>query len=359
MTEAAETGVDDLCFAARALAQTHAMTEASHRYRQQCLEQERRRQHVTELADWAGTALLVGYCVRRSEEQRVPKDRLAAVEAAAGEGEPDGTVSGGTVPGEDATGGAAAGEVDIGRVAAISETLRTGDADRVSLLGAETTVAALDRVIATEVDKRHEHMREQLDDAAWTELEDYIAWWVVHGYSLRASECPRATRVLVVGVGNVLHGDDGFGVEVARRLGERPLAPGVAVAETGIGGIHLVHELMAGYDALVVVDTVDRGRPPGTVMVIDAEVTDAAELPVDERHDLLADMHLATPERALTVARAAGVLPERTIIVGCQPAEIETLGIGLTDQVSRAVDNAVTEIERCVRELASAEGPGP
>lgn len=158
-------------------------------------------------------------------------------------------------------------------------------------------------------------------------------------------------RVLVVGVGNVLHGDDGFGVEVVRRLGERRLPPGVTVAETGIGGIHLVHELMAGYDALVVVDAVDRDRAPGTVMVIDAEVIDVGELPVDERHDMLADMHLATPERALMVAKAAGVLPERTIIVGCQPAEIETLGIGLTSAVNEAVALAVAEIERCVHEL--------
>ena len=167
-----------------------------------------------------------------------------------------------------------------------------------------------------------------------------------------------AARVLVVGVGNVLHGDDGFGVEVARRLSSRPMPAGVTLAETGIGGIHLVHELMAGYDALVVVDTVDRGRPPGTVMVIEADVTDVAELPVEERHDLLADMHLATPERALMVARAAGVLPERTIIVGCQPAEIEALGIGLTSPVSQAVDDAVTEVERCVRELAATGGAG-
>jgi len=122
--------------------------------------------------------------------------------------------------------------------------------------------------------------------------------------------------------------------------------------ETGIGGIHLVHELMAGYDALVVVDAVDRDRPPGTVMVIDAEVIDVGELPVDERHDLLADMHLATPERALMVAEAAGVLPERTVIVGCQPAEVDTLGIGLSPEVTRAVDDAVTEVERCVQELA-------
>ena len=158
-------------------------------------------------------------------------------------------------------------------------------------------------------------------------------------------------RVLVVGVGNVLHGDDGFGVEVVKRLSERLLPPGVTVAETGIGGIHLVHELMAGFDALVVVDAVDRSRAPGTVMVIDAEVIDVGELPVDERHDLMADMHLATPERALMVAKAAGVLPERTIIVGCQPAEVETLEVGLTPAVNDAVDRAVAEVERCVREL--------
>ena len=166
-----------------------------------------------------------------------------------------------------------------------------------------------------------------------------------------------ATRVLVVGVGNVLHGDDGFGVEVVKRLGERRSLPGMTVAETGIGGIHLVHELMAGYDALVVVDAVDRGRAPGTVMVIDADVIDVGELPVDERHDLLADMHLATPERALMVAKAAGVLPDRTIIVGCQPAEVDTLGIGLTSAVNDAVAHAVAEVERCVQDLVSAHDP--
>ncbi len=160
-------------------------------------------------------------------------------------------------------------------------------------------------------------------------------------------------RVLVVGVGNILHGDDGFGVEVLKRLAERPVPAGVTLAETGIGGIHLVHELMAGYDALLVVDAVDRGRAPGTVMVIDAEVTDVAEMAVEERHDLLADMHLATPERAMMVAKAAGLLPERTVIVGCQPAEVDVLEIGLSTAVTAAINNAVKEIERCLQELTS------
>lgn len=160
-----------------------------------------------------------------------------------------------------------------------------------------------------------------------------------------------AQSVLVVGVGNVLRSDDGFGVAVARRLTGRDLPAGVTVAETGIGGIHLVHELMAGYDALIVVDAVDRGRPPGTVLVIDADVIDVGELPLDARHDLLADMHLATPERALMVARAVGVLPERTIIVGCQPTDAEELGIGLSAETAAAVDVAVAEVERCLAEL--------
>ena len=158
-------------------------------------------------------------------------------------------------------------------------------------------------------------------------------------------------RVLVVGVGNVLNGDDGFGVEVARKLAARPLPAGVRVTETGIGGIHLVHELMEGYDALVVVDAVDRGRPPGTVMVIEAEVLDVSAMETTARHDLLADMHLATPERALMVARAVGVLPERTVIIGCQPRQIETLDVGLTDEVSAAVDRAVTEVEHHLASL--------
>ena len=165
MTAAAEVDVSDLCFAARALAQTHPMTDASHRYRQECLDSERRRQPVTELADWAATALLVGYCLRRSEEQRVHDGAFAA---AASTGD----------------------QIDLEHVTALSESLRVGDPGSVSLLPAEVTVAALDRIIATELDKRQEHLREQLDDEAWSELEDYIAWWVIHGYALRASELP-------------------------------------------------------------------------------------------------------------------------------------------------------------------------
>jgi len=160
-------------------------------------------------------------------------------------------------------------------------------------------------------------------------------------------------RTLVAGVGNVLRGDDGFGVAVAERLSRTSLPEGVTVVETGIAGIALVQELQRGWDALVVVDAVDRARPPGTVMVIEPEVPDISSLSWEERNDLIADMHLATPDRVLLLARALGVLPSWVRIVGCQPNDAETLHEGLTDEVRDAVGVASTEVLRLLHELSA------
>lgn len=166
-------------------------------------------------------------------------------------------------------------------------------------------------------------------------------------------------NVLVAGVGNVLRSDDGFGVEVARRLMDRPQPTGVEVVETGIAGIQLVQDLMQGFDAAIVIDTVDRGRPPGTVMVIEPDVIDVEQLDHNEKYDLLADMHMATPERSLMLARALGVLPDRLLMVGCQPVDVESPAIGLSDEVAGAIDPAVVEVERCIRTfLADAPEDG-
>jgi hydrogenase maturation protease len=160
-------------------------------------------------------------------------------------------------------------------------------------------------------------------------------------------------KILVAGVGNVLRGDDAFGVEVANRLLERDNPPTVTVVETGIAGIQLVSDLQEGYDALIVVDTVDREREPGMVMTIDYEVIDVHELDHNTKYDLLADMHLATPERSLMVARALGVLPPIVWMVGVQPVDAETMKIGLSPTVEDAIDVAIVEIDRCIAELVA------
>lgn len=160
----------------------------------------------------------------------------------------------------------------------------------------------------------------------------------------------RVVQVLVAGVGNVLRGDDGFGIVVAQRL-EREAPPGVRVVDIGIGGIHLVQELLDPVDALVVVDAIDLGRPPGTVLVTRPEVRDVAALSLQERRDELADMHYATPERAFMLARGLGVLPPSTWVVGCQPTDAARYGEGLSPPVARGVEAAVREVRRVVTDL--------
>jgi hydrogenase maturation protease len=161
-------------------------------------------------------------------------------------------------------------------------------------------------------------------------------------------------KVLVVGVGNVLQGDDGFGVRVAERLaGRTDLPPGVKVMEVGIGGMTLVQELFDGYDTLIVVDAVDRGGEPGTTYLLEAEVPNLAEMPPEERENFLADMHLATPSRAFVMSRALGVLPSSVYILGCQPAVIDDLVLGLSEPVEQAVEPSVERLVREIRRLTA------
>lgn len=159
-------------------------------------------------------------------------------------------------------------------------------------------------------------------------------------------------RILIAGMGNVLRRDDGFGVEVTKRLAARNgLPPQVDVIEVGIGGIHLVQKLLDRYDVLVIVDAIDRGASPGSLKLLKVDVPDLTTWPEDEQRDFLADMHYATPSRALVLARALSVLPPTVFILGCQVGDFFDLGIGLTEPVRQATTKAVIEIERLVREV--------
>jgi hydrogenase maturation protease len=150
----------------------------------------------------------------------------------------------------------------------------------------------------------------------------------------------------------MLRRDDGFGVEVAKRLAAYATLPAdVSVVEVGIAGIHLVQELMAGYAVLIVVDALERGSAPGTLHILEAEVPDLADWPEIQRQNLLADMHYMTPSKALLLAKALGVLPSKVFIVGCQPVEVDDIGIGLSESVERAVTQTIGRIERMVRQL--------
>jgi hydrogenase maturation protease len=154
---------------------------------------------------------------------------------------------------------------------------------------------------------------------------------------------------LVAGFGNVLRGDDGFGIEVVRRLHGKPLPGGTVLLEVGTGGIALVQELLTRYERLIVVDAMHRGGSPGSVYLLRV---DAVE-PVRS-----VDMHLAVPARALSLASALRALPAEVFLVGCEPERVDDLTMELSSCVRIAVDRAVREVERLLAcELPLIEKP--
>jgi hydrogenase maturation protease len=164
----------------------------------------------------------------------------------------------------------------------------------------------------------------------------------------------RPTRILVAGIGNVFFGDDGFGVEVARRLLLRPRRPGVEVADFGIRGVDLAYALGDGYHAAVIIDAAPRGGAPGLIYVIEPRDQEMA--------GTAPDAHGMDPARVLSLARRLGACPSRVLIVGCEPASVPTdlpddeIAASLSPVVERAVDTAVTVVEDLVSELIQSEG---
>lgn len=146
-------------------------------------------------------------------------------------------------------------------------------------------------------------------------------------------------RVLVAGVGNIFFGDDGFGVEVARRLCAQRFPPHVRVADFGIRGIHLAFEIVCGYDAVFLIDAVQRGGEPGTLYIIEPDTSGLGAG---------ADAHSMELQNVFAFVNRLGGTTAKVVIIGCEPGDVHE-GIGLSERVADAVDAAVTLAGKLVR----------
>ncbi len=152
-------------------------------------------------------------------------------------------------------------------------------------------------------------------------------------------------KILVAGVGNELRQDDAFGLILARSLlNSSDLPANVNVQEFGIGGIHLVQELHNNYDILIILDAVSWNGQPGEIFFRSASTDDINDLPKNEKRNFLADMHYATPVRALMLAKAVKVLPSEVYILGCEARYTEEFEMGISPEVERAIPNAVLKL---------------
>lgn len=146
-------------------------------------------------------------------------------------------------------------------------------------------------------------------------------------------------RTLILGIGNVLMGDEGVGVHVVRQLEQAGLPPHVSVLDGGTGGFHLLSEL-ASHDPVVMVDATMDGQPPGTVSVIEPRY--ASDFPRTlTAHDIgLRDL--------IVSATLLGQLP-RMRLVTVSIADVQPMQLSLSAPVEGAVPRVVAEIWQLIR----------
>jgi hydrogenase maturation protease len=166
-------------------------------------------------------------------------------------------------------------------------------------------------------------------------------------------------RMMIAGVGNIFLGDDGFGVEVARRLADAGLPDWVRVADYGISGMHLAYDLAEGFETTILVDASPRGEPPGTVYIMELSGPDGPDGPVPGGPApplAVLDGHGMQPDLVLGMLGMLGADAGRVLLVGCEPASIDAR-IGLSAPVAAAVDEAVRIVHDLVRAAGAGAGP--
>jgi hydrogenase maturation protease len=145
-----------------------------------------------------------------------------------------------------------------------------------------------------------------------------------------------SVRGLILGIGNVLWADEGFGVRCVERLSEAwTFSDDVTILDGGTQGLYLL-PFLEETDVLVVFDAVDYGLAPGTLKIVEGD-----EVPRFMGAKKMS-LHQTGFQDVIATAQLMGYCPEVLILIGCQPEELEDYGGGLRDVVAAQIEPAIS-----------------
>jgi len=142
-------------------------------------------------------------------------------------------------------------------------------------------------------------------------------------------------NILLLGIGNVLWADEGFGVRVIERLQKSYRFPDqVNVMDGGTQGVYLVEHVQAA-DVLIVFDAIDYGLPPGTLKRIEND--DVPNFLGAKKMSL----HQTGFQEVLAMAQMLGNYPQHLLLIGVQPEELDDYGGSLRPIVKAQIQSAI------------------
>jgi len=156
-------------------------------------------------------------------------------------------------------------------------------------------------------------------------------------------------HILVLGIGNVLWADEGFGVRCVESLQrEWTFADHVELMDGGTQGLYLLHNVQSA-SHLLIFDAIDYGLAPGTLKLVEND--DVPRFMGAKKMSL----HQTGFQEVLSLAQFTGRFPEQVLLIGCQPEELEDYGGSLRPIVRQTMAQA---LERGLERL-SAWGAEP
>ncbi len=142
-------------------------------------------------------------------------------------------------------------------------------------------------------------------------------------------------RIVVLGIGNVLWADEGFGVRAVEALQARyRFADHVELVDGGTQGLYLIPQVHAAH-RLLILDAVDYGLPAGTLKLVEDD-----EVPRFLGAKKMS-LHQTGFQEVLALAQLTGAYPTQVLLIGCQPEEIDDFGGSLRDSVKAALEQAL------------------
>ena len=152
-------------------------------------------------------------------------------------------------------------------------------------------------------------------------------------------------KTLILGLGNILLGDEGVGVRVAEQLISHPLPDSVEVIDGGTAGYELIN-LLEGREKVIIVDAVKTEDTPGSVYKLDVSVLqDDSTIPLS--------LHQMGLKNVLKMASLMDINPEITL-VGIVPKDFKNYKIDLSSEVENAIPLAINTI---FQEIGTQEYP--
>jgi hydrogenase maturation protease len=138
-----------------------------------------------------------------------------------------------------------------------------------------------------------------------------------------------------MGIGNLLWADEGFGIRCVELLQRRyEFADNVQLLDGGTQGVYLVHHVQSA-DRLMIFDAIDYGLPPGTMKIVEDE--DVPKYLGAKKMSL----HQTGFQEVLALAQLTENYPERVVLIGCQPEELDDYGGSLRPGVRAALEPAL------------------